>query len=84
MYLIFLQILVKLFQKKEIFIGANLSMQFHFKLHFKACLKLCFSLFQQFYSFLKQIMHTTVTQPAITCSKLGIEILEQVVKYVQS
>ena len=46
MYPIFLQTLVKLFLKEEIFIGANLSTQFHFKLDFKACLKLCFSLFQ--------------------------------------
>ena len=29
-------------------------------------------------------LHRVISQPAITCSKLTIEILEQGVKYVQS
>ena len=32
----------------------------------------------------KQICAQLITQPAITCSKLAIETLEQGVKYVQS
>ena len=36
------------------------------------------------YSSIEKILPEGQTQPAITCSKLTIEILEQGVKYVQS
>ena len=38
----------------------------------------------QFKKLTPKIADKKVSQPAITCSKLTIEILEQVVKYVQS
>ena len=37
-----------------------------------------------FRKFYKVLTYTAATQPAFTCSKLTIEILEQGVKYVQS